>query len=59
MVAQCPINSKKCMTLHMLNFELPDDHFKFADHDSRIVPRDGLFPWVMRATEFAGATEKN
>lgn len=42
--AQCPVSSENCVTCHMPKLELPGDHFKFADHDIRIVKAGETFP---------------
>jgi len=42
--AQCPVAAENCVTCHMPKLELPGDHFKFADHDIRIVKPGEPFP---------------
>jgi len=42
--AQCPVAKENCVTCHMPKLELPGDHFKFADHDIRIVRPGEPFP---------------
>ncbi len=42
--AKCPIGTGNCVTCHMPKYELPGDHFKFADHDIRIVRPGEPFP---------------
>ena len=42
--AQCPVATENCVTCHMPKLELPGDHFKFADHDIRVVKPGEPFP---------------
>ncbi len=42
--AQCPVGTENCVTCHMPKVELPGDHFKFADHNIRIVKPGEPFP---------------
>lgn len=41
---RCRIATKNCVTCHMPKYELPGDHFKFADHDIRIIRLNDRFP---------------
>ncbi|HXW16046.1 MAG TPA: multiheme c-type cytochrome [Terriglobia bacterium] len=41
---QCRVATENCVTCHMPKLELPGDHFKFADHDIRIVRPGEPFP---------------
>jgi hypothetical protein len=36
-VSMCPIAQKNCVTCHMPKYELPGGHFRFTDHNIRIV----------------------
>jgi hypothetical protein len=40
----CPIATKKCITCHMPKYELPGGHFRFTDHDIRIVHAGEGYP---------------
>jgi Cytochrome c554 and c-prime len=40
----CPVSRKNCVTCHMPKYELPGGHYKFADHDIRIVHPGEGFP---------------
>lgn len=42
--APCPAATRNCVTCHMPKLELPGDHFKFADHDIRVVKPGEPFP---------------
>lgn len=35
--ARCPVSNKNCVTCHMPKYAIPGSHFKFTDHDIRIV----------------------
>ncbi len=41
----CPVSPKNCVTCHMPKYELPGAHFKFTDHDIRIVRAGAPFPY--------------
>ncbi len=40
----CPISGKDCVTCHMPEYELPEMHSKFTDHEIRIVRNAESFP---------------
>lgn len=40
----CRVSSQRCITCHMPKYELPGAHFKFTDHDIRIVRRGSAYP---------------
>ncbi|HKV39796.1 MAG TPA: multiheme c-type cytochrome [Blastocatellia bacterium] len=42
--AVCPVGKEKCVSCHMPKFELPGGHYKFTDHDIRIVRPNELYP---------------
>jgi Cytochrome c554 and c-prime len=42
--AACPISTQNCTTCHMPRYVLPGGHFKFADHDIRIVRPGAPYP---------------
>ncbi|MGH9431113.1 MAG: multiheme c-type cytochrome [Terriglobia bacterium] len=42
--AVCPVSRKNCVTCHMPKYELPGGHFKFTDHDIRIVHPGEAYP---------------
>ena len=41
---KCPVSTRRCTTCHMPKIELPGAHFKFSDHDIRIVRANEPFP---------------
>lgn len=40
----CPVGTKDCVTCHMPKYELPGGHFKFTDHDIRVVRPGAPYP---------------
>ncbi|HLY59935.1 MAG TPA: multiheme c-type cytochrome [Terriglobia bacterium] len=40
----CPVGKKNCVDCHMPKYSLPGAHFKFADHEIRIVRRGESYP---------------
>jgi hypothetical protein len=40
----CPVAKKDCVTCHMPKYELPGAHFKFTDHQIRVVPTGEVYP---------------
>lgn len=42
--AACPVGTHRCMTCHMPKYELPGAHFKFTDHEIRIVRAGEPYP---------------
>ena len=40
----CPVATHNCVTCHMPRYELPGAHFKFTDHDIRVVPAGAPYP---------------
>jgi len=40
----CPVGRRGCITCHMPKYELPRGHFKFSDHDIRIVRAGAAYP---------------
>ncbi len=40
----CPVSKKNCITCHMPKYELPGSHFRFTDHDIRIVRPGEPYP---------------
>jgi hypothetical protein len=40
----CPVAKKDCVTCHMPKYELPGAHFKFTDHQIRIVREGAPYP---------------
>jgi hypothetical protein len=40
----CPVAKGSCVTCHMPKYELPGGHFKFTDHDIRIVRSGAPYP---------------
>ena len=42
--AACPVGTKDCVTCHMPKVEVPEAHFKFTDHQIRIVRPGEPFP---------------
>jgi hypothetical protein len=42
--AACPVSTKNCVTCHMPRYEFPEGHFRFADHDIRVVRPGAPYP---------------
>jgi Cytochrome c554 and c-prime len=40
----CKVGTKDCASCHMPKYELADFHYKFTDHDIRVVRQDAPFP---------------
>jgi hypothetical protein len=40
----CKVSTKDCASCHMPKYELADFHYKFTDHDIRVVRPDAPFP---------------
>ena len=40
----CPVATKDCASCHMPKYEVPGMHFKFTDHDIRIVREGAPYP---------------
>jgi hypothetical protein len=40
----CKVSTKDCASCHMPKYELADFHYKFTDHDIRVVRSDAAFP---------------
>lgn len=40
----CPVATQNCVSCHMPKLELPGAHFKFTDHDIRIVKVNAPYP---------------
>ncbi|HJQ24338.1 MAG TPA: multiheme c-type cytochrome [Blastocatellia bacterium] len=40
----CPVGRTNCISCHMPKIELPGSHFKFSDHNIRIVRPGDLYP---------------
>jgi len=40
----CPISTSKCVTCHMVKYEIPGSHAKFTDHWIRVVGRNAGYP---------------
>jgi len=40
----CKVSTKDCASCHMPKYELADFHYKFTDHDIRVVRSDAPFP---------------
>lgn len=40
----CKVSTKDCASCHMPKYELPDFHYKFTDHDIRVVRPDAPYP---------------
>lgn len=40
----CKVSTKDCASCHMPKYELGDFHYKFTDHDIRIVQADAPYP---------------
>jgi Zn finger protein HypA/HybF involved in hydrogenase expression len=41
---KCPVSDRQCTTCHMPKIELPGAHFRFSDHNIRIVKANEPFP---------------
>src|SRR5438874_3341185 len=41
---ECPVSTKDCVTCHMPQYELPGGHFKFTDHQIRVVRAGEPYP---------------
>jgi hypothetical protein len=41
---RCPVSKKNCVECHMPKYSLPGAHFKFTDHEIRIVRRGEPYP---------------
>ena len=42
--AGCPVATKDCVSCHMPKIEDPDNHYKFTDHDIRVVRANEALP---------------
>ncbi len=40
----CPVGKNKCTTCHMPKYEMPGSHFKFTDHQIRVVKQGEPYP---------------
>jgi hypothetical protein len=40
----CKVGTKDCASCHMPKYELADFHYKFTDHDIRVVRANAPFP---------------
>lgn len=40
----CPVSTKDCVSCHMPKYELPGGHFKFTDHQIRVVRAGEPYP---------------
>lgn len=40
----CPVSRRNCVTCHMPKYALPGAHYKFTDHDIRIVRAGQPYP---------------
>lgn len=40
----CPVATSNCVSCHMPKYELPGGHFKFTDHDIRVVRPGAPYP---------------
>jgi mono/diheme cytochrome c family protein len=43
-VAVCPVSKKNCIACHMPKYGLPGGHFRFTDHDIRVVRARERYP---------------
>ncbi|HEX5481462.1 MAG TPA: multiheme c-type cytochrome [Terriglobia bacterium] len=43
--AACPVSQKNCITCHMPKYEIPGGHYKFTDHDIRVVRAGEPYPY--------------
>jgi Cytochrome c554 and c-prime len=43
--AACPVSTSNCISCHMPRYELPGAHFKFIDHNIRVVRAGESYPW--------------
>lgn len=41
----CPVSMHNCITCHMPRYALPGAHFKYFDHDIRVVKAGAPYPW--------------
>jgi len=41
---ECPVSTKDCVSCHMPKYELPGGHFKFTDHQIRVVRAGEPYP---------------
>jgi cytochrome c554/c'-like protein len=41
---RCPVSTQDCVTCHMPKYELPGGHFKFTDHQIRVVRAGEQYP---------------
>ena len=44
LASACPVATKDCASCHMPKYEVPGMHFKFTDHDIRIVRAGAPYP---------------
>jgi hypothetical protein len=40
----CPVSSDRCVSCHMPRFEIPGSHYRFFDHDIRVVKSPAVYP---------------
>jgi hypothetical protein len=40
----CPVGKEQCTSCHMPKFELPGGHYRFSDHDIRVVREGDSYP---------------
>jgi hypothetical protein len=40
----CPVASSRCTSCHMPKYDVPGMHYKFTDHDIRVVKANAPFP---------------
>lgn len=40
----CPVSTSKCVTCHMVKYEIPGSHAKFTDHWIRVVNPNARYP---------------
>jgi hypothetical protein len=41
----CPVARNNCVTCHMPKYELPGAHYRFTDHDIRVVHAGEVYPY--------------
>lgn len=41
---ECPAGTRDCVTCHMPKYEIPGSHFRFADHQIRVVRNGAAYP---------------
>jgi hypothetical protein len=43
-VPACKVSTRDCASCHMPKYELPDFHYRFTDHNIRVIKADEIFP---------------